>query len=494
MPTLRGAAPHPARDNPVNRCGSLYCLSFDTRPVSGIVEECLKLSHIFHQRGVKVYLDLGYEVTPDSEYFGIREAAGESLPSWVHRTSVNALDRLPGYDRTFLTELLNDYVGQDGRGGERFERRVGELATALSELLLDRWRELDVRFVVVENGTLPDNIVYTHALRRALVVYGRERSLGRYALWRDHDLMGFCLEGKYGSHPYPVVPRPIRSPYVRHVVTTQRARRWIVEWAGYPDVEVLPYYHTFMENASRRSGALRERFGIPPGAFLIARCSRVVPEKRIDRDIQLIARLREAAAANGVARDYYLFVSGLLSENPAEAARLKALSAEEGVEPFVIMGDGLRSCESFTHGEESRTPSIRDLLKESDISSFLTSFGYEGFGLPPGEAIANRVPYTCTTYEMYDDAYGSSGFRAPLLPISRSNDGPPTPAYVRSIFEFLLDAREREACARFNYLLGKRLLSIDALEQKLEALLPALRLLRVDTGSTGLSGLSARRV
>jgi hypothetical protein len=467
----------------VNRFGSIYCLSFDTRPVSGIVEECLKLAHAFHQRGVKVYFDPGYEITPDSEYFGLTQSPAASFPAWVHRTGIDALGTVPGYTHAFLLELLRDFVREDGTRSAHLSRRVEELAVALSERIMHRWRELDVRFVLIENGTLPDNLVYTHALRRALVIYGRERGLGRYALWRDHDLMWFCLEGKYGSHPYPVVPRPLRSPCVRHVVTTERARKRVVEWAGHAEIEVLPYYHTFAEHAGRRSGRLREQLGIPLDAFLIARCSRVVPAKRIDRDILLLARLREMAATKGITRDYHLFVTGPLSEDPSEAARLRALAIELGVEPFVTMADGLRSFESFTHGDQPPGPSVRDLLDEADLSSFLTSFGYEGFGLPPGEAIASRIPYTCTTYEMYDEAYGSSGFLAPLLPISRSSDGPPTPEFTARIFEFLLDAAEREAYGGFNYVLGKRLLSIEALEQKLEALLPAFGMLRDEESS-----------
>ena len=65
----------------MNRFGSIYCLSFDTRPVSGIVEECLKLAHAFHQRGVKVYFDPGYEITPDSEYFGLTQSQADSTPA-----------------------------------------------------------------------------------------------------------------------------------------------------------------------------------------------------------------------------------------------------------------------------------------------------------------------------------------------------------------------------------------------------------------------------
>ena len=86
--------------------------------------------------------------------------------------------------------------------------------------------------------------------------------------------------------------------------------------------------------------------------------------------------------------------------------------------------------------------------------SFLTSYDYESYGNPIGEAIASRVPYLTTRYQLYDTVYGDKGFRAPVMELT---DGDlPTRPFVDSVAELILDERKREEMAEFNHRLGKR--------------------------------------
>jgi glycosyltransferase involved in cell wall biosynthesis len=470
--------------------GSVFCISFDGVPVSGIVEECVKLATVFHKRGLNVYLDLGYDIFSESAFFGRNTTDEERLPRWIRRVNVQATEHVHGYTQDFVDDLLHKFVARNGRGGDELRRRALQMAEELTDRLLRLWARLDVRYVVVENGTLPENLVYTDALRRAVHLYGKQKGLERYVIWRDHDLMWFCQRGRFGTDPFPAVTPPRSSPYVVHVVTNDLARQRFARWAGH-DAEVLPSYHRFIDRQRHapREWPLRRQFGIPLDACLIARCSRVIYEKRIDREIRAIAELRRMAAEVGDARDFYLFVTGPTNESPGTKDALQQLAEELDVGRFVVWGDGLSGFGNY--GEEARAASgkfsVRDLLFEANLSSFLTSFGYEGYGLPPGEAIATNVPFTSSTYEMYDTIYGVNQYQAPLYPITEADDAWPGPDYYALLFDFLMDERKQTAHAEFNFHLGRKLFSLEAMEARVEGLLPSLRRLpHID--DTALSG------
>ena len=120
--------------------------------------------------------------------------------------------------------------------------------------------------------------------------------------------------------------------------------------------------------------------------------------------------------------------------------------------------------------------SIRDLLAESDLSSFLTSYDYEGFGNPPGEAMAMGVPYISTTYELYQEVYGSRGAVAPLLPIDRaSSPADPIPeSFVLWTLRALTDGEYGAEVVRRNLEVCRRFFSMDALERQLREIFTLL--------------------
>ena len=84
--------------------------------------------------------------------------------------------------------------------------------------------------------------------------------------------------------------------------------------------------------------------------------------------------------------------------------------------------------------------SVRDLLAHATVVSFLTSYDYESYGNPIGEAIASGVAYLTTRYEVYDAVYGSKGFRAPIL---EPGDDLPDGAFLDEVAELLTDEQAR---------------------------------------------------
>lgn len=460
------------REELTQRPPVLYGISFDGVAISGIMMEFIKLARCYHSRGYKIFLDLGYDIKPDKQRF-LRPYGDEVavLPCWIQLTRSANLESLAGYNRDFIEKTLRQGFGRNSEGGGDGSADAAGIIAEIASRIVLTWQSLGVTMVVVENGTLPENIVFTWALYRAIHQYGRKMRLGKYVLWRDHDIMWFCEPEKYGRPPYPAhICRPAPSPYVCYASLTSSAARTISEWAGGTPVEIIPNCFEF-ERRRREPKGLREAYSIPKDAFVIARCTRVIPQKRIDREILLLKFLGRIAASRGFRRRFHLVVTGPTDEDPEEFHRLKRLVHSLGLEAQVHFSHGLLS-PHFNSPAGEKSYSVPDLLAEADLSSFLTSYRYEGFGNPPGEACAQGVPFISSTYELYDAVYGSKGLRAFLLPITREDDGPPSEAWAAELFERISDERRMRADAKFNFERARSHFSLEALERKLMALFP----------------------
>ncbi|MEV5413407.1 glycosyltransferase [Thermopolyspora sp. NPDC052614] len=423
---------------------SVWGISFDGTPISGVIVEFVKIARVFHAHGLRVHLDLGYDIKADKNaFFRPYQNEAELLPEWVELSRIDDIQRIDGYTPELVSDILAEVIG---RGDDsRLRPVMDRLTAALRDRILATWEAHDVAFVIVENGTLPENVIYTAALYQAIEEYGTRRRLGRFVFWRDHDLMWQSepSTGRYGRFPYPHTPMPVNGPHIHYVTLHEEARRRILEWAPHlRELSVLPNTFTHRPaEVTARNAAFRADHGIPRHVPLIARFTRIVRPKRIDRDLHLIAALPDA----------HLFVAGDPAEDPAEFARLTALAAELGVADRVVFGGRLRPYDADPDGPGYR---VRDLLAHATVASFLTSYDYESYGNPIGEAIAARVPYLTSRYELYDTIYGDKGFRAPVLDIREADL--PTPDFVGEVAELLTNETKRAKMAEHNYALGLR--------------------------------------
>lgn len=423
---------------------ALWGISFDATPISGVIVEFVKVARLFRAQGLRVHLDLGYDIKADKNaFFRPYRNEAELLPEWVELGRIDGIEHIDGYTPELVSAVLAEVIGRND--DTRLRSVMNTIAAELQSRIIAQWENNDVSFVVVENGTLPENVIYTTALYRAIEEYGSRHRLGRFVLWRDHDLMWQSepSTGRYGRFPYPHTPVPVNSPFIHYVALHEEARRRTLEWAPHlREISVLPntFRHRRAEVDQGNAG-FRADHGIPEHAPLIARYTRIVPPKRIDRDLHLLAALPGA----------YLFVAGDRAEDPAEFARLTALAAELGVTDRVVFGGRLRPYDADPGGSGY---SVRDLLAHATVASFLTSYDYESYGNPIGEAIAAGVPYLTSEYELYDTIYGTKGFRAPVLDV-RATDLP-TPSFVDEVAELLTDETERARMAEHNYALGQR--------------------------------------
>jgi glycosyltransferase involved in cell wall biosynthesis len=450
----------------------LFGISFDAVPMSGLIVEFMKVADIFHKIGYEIYLDLGYDIKVDKNNFYKRydESSGW-VPSWIKLQRMCDLTDIKDYSKDYVEYVLKNIVCD--RGNASFSpkewQRINTLINEIRNRILRVWKKLNVSFIIVENGTLPENIIFTNALYQAIEVYGEEKDLGKFVMWRDHDLMWWSEPGKYGEYPYCGTPKLRYSPHIQYVVLHEPAKEKLFEWSHDANVEVLANTFSFdPAGINEQNKFFRRDFGIPEDALLIGHCTRIIRQKRIDRDIHLLSELNQMAQRQDIHKDIYLFIAGNIGEDQNEYQNLRNYASELGVASRVIFGNELRS-----YGNIHETClcvskySIQDLLAHSNINSFLTSYNYEGFGNPIGESIASQTPYITTSYELYKNIYGNLGFKGLVLPITKEDDDLAKEDFVRAVFSLLMDTRKCRQYVIHNYNLGRKHFSPENLEHKI---------------------------
>ncbi|ENC6733350.1 hypothetical protein ABKZ05_004105, partial [Vibrio navarrensis] len=113
---------------------------------------------------------------------------------------------------------------------------------------------------------------------------------------------------------------------------------------------------------------------------------------------------------------------------------------------------------------ESDPICIEDLYFSCNLVSFLTSYDYDSYGNPIGEAVSQQRCYITTSYEYYHEVYGQHGFKAPIMEISAEQDGLPTKEFIVELYEFLNNSKEMKRVAEENFRLGRRFLSSNVTE------------------------------
>lgn len=444
-------------------------ISFDGLPISGIVNEFLNIGSILTRRGFRVLFDPGYEVI-----FRDLSHSPQLLPDWIVPTSVLGRDLPSAYTQEII-EAASDLAIR----GTNITT-VPELSTLIDQIahLIFNCLECErVAFLIIENGTLPDNPIFTEALCLAISEYGRDRALGKFVLWRDHDLMWSTEPHFYGRFPYQGVRKPQDSVHIHYAVSTAWMQRRMIAWAPGPIYHIIPNRFLQERPHPEEVPIFRRYYEIPSDAYLIARCTRVMPQKTIQHDLYLVASLREALVKQGDKRDVFLYVTGPVDEDPDEHNKLSLLAKSLSIRDQVIWGNGLLPLNPPPTQVKTKRNifSIGELLREADLSSFLTSYDYEGFGNPPGEAMAMQLPYIATTYELYHEVYGSRGAIAPLLPIDRTSKIDSLPAhFLNSTMRLLKDEEYRSQVIERNSAVCRRYFSLSALEHQLSDMFPLL--------------------
>lgn len=443
---------------------NIWIISFDGVAISGIITEALKLAAVLKEKGFHILLDLGYDIKTDKGNLGKPyEALRCYFPDWVELARTADIRSLCDYNINFLNFVFREVnsIGKINLIFSDLYKRIEKISDELSSNICEYWKRENISYIVVENGTLPENVIFTKALYKAIDIYGRELNLGKFVIWRDHDLMWSSETAvqKYGNEPYHNAVKPVLSPFIQYVTLHDAAAWKLKQWAGADiDLSVLPntYNFKYCEN----SGFVRPMLKIKSTDVVLTRPTRIIPQKRIDRDIHLVSHLRQRFAAQG--RETYLLVVGDTNENKHCTAALKLLADQLGLTKNILFLGGLPFILEKHNNHEL---SVQTIILASDAVSFLTSYDYDSYGNPIGEAISLAKCYLTTRYEYYDAVYGDQGYLAPVMEITKYQDGLPDETFIDDVYELLNSPEKMQAYAKFNHQLGQKYLSDQVLHK-----------------------------
>jgi glycosyltransferase involved in cell wall biosynthesis len=248
---------------------------------------------------------------------------------------------------------------------------------------------------------------------------------------------------------------PPTLPSVHHVVINsfaarQLAMRFAANSALIPNV--MPF-DTAPPTGDGYADTLRADLGIPADDVLVLQATRVVPRKRIERAIELVARLE---------RPCTLLISHESGDEGDEyAAYLRSYANLLSVR--TLFGSELMGHERGTTAEGRRIYSLADAYQQCDLVTYPSSL--EGFGNAFLEAIYYRKPLVMSAYEIFKVDIQPKGFKAVVF------DEFVTDEAVRATDELLADPERVAQIVDHNYALARRFYSYAALEKHLVALL-----------------------
>ncbi|QDY43381.1 glycosyltransferase [Candidatus Pantoea soli] len=444
-------------------------ISFDAVALSGITVEATKIAIRLCKENIRCYLDLGYDIKIDKGNFGRAYSREETSALCHHFTLVrhDAIRQVAGYTPDNLKYLHDRLITRSPPAHSMTEKKLlaetKKMANAVADKLWQKWTELDIDYLIIENGTLPDNIIFTRALYLAIARYGKDKQAGRFVLWRDHDLMwnSESTSSRYGAAPWPHAVKPRPSPYITYVTLNQALAARLSAWCQH-QAEIGVLRNTYCFDSGRPRKPLRQLYQLQPQDKIIARTTRLIPAKRLDRDIYLLHALNRALIDRHQPYRVYLMIAGDPREDPEHVATLMQLISALKLTPYVIFFGAVNHDFMEQHADAI---TIQDIYEACDLVSFLTAWDYDSYGNPVGEAISHQRCYIATRYEYYHEVYGQYGFEGELMDISAENDNLPDADFIQRVAALLEDDARRAAIAARNYQKGKSLLSDDIFRQ-----------------------------
>lgn len=326
---------------------------------------------------------------------------------------------------------------------------VDRLANQLMPVI-DSWIAIQhVELLIVQNAwAIPMHLPLGVALRRLVEETGLPAIGHHHDYWWERERFTNCvvpevLEGAF----------PPDLPNVRHVSINSIAARELRRRRGIAS-SIMPNVFDFSDRRPRPRPAvrrqLRAELGMRDRGLLVVQPTRVVPRKGIELAIELAGRLRDRHAV-------LLITSPAGDEGLDYLVELERLAERHGVH--------LRyAADRFAPDLEGKplrpAHSLHDAYLAADLITYPSL--YEGYGNALVEAIYYGKPVVVNRYSVYEADIRPLGFR--FIEIS----GAVTPETVREVKRALANPRRQAAVARHNFALGRRHLSYQLLQRRLD--------------------------
>jgi len=262
---------------------------------------------------------------------------------------------------------------------------------------------------------------------------------------------------------------PPRAPGLEHVVLSSYASH-ILKSIKRVQPRIIPNCEDFTNPVVEDdyNSDFRESLGFSGDDILVIQPTRIVPRKRIEDSVRLLARLGDAYPE--LKSKLKLVISLYQGDEPdvGYVEMIRNLAESTGV-PLFFIADRIGS----VRGKDSKGRKIytnRDALVHADLATYLPV--WEGFGNAYLEAVAAKIPVVITNYLVYKTDIRIHDFDNIEIPDVYDVTGAlviPDDA-LEGIYNILTDLGLKQAVVEKNFRIGKDTFGLDILKGSLTKL------------------------
>jgi len=360
----------------------------------------------------------------------------------------------PAHFQHALIQQINQDLFDDHRRSRATTDAIHDVWRTLEESLREFVADFAIDVLIVENAlSLPMNVPLGMALT-SLIVEANIPTIAHHHdfIW-ERPRYNIHAAGDFLHAAFPPVMPHIHNVVINSYAATQLARRTGMRSTVIPNVMDFENPPSEPDEFAK---TLRLELGLSNDELLLLQPTRVVPRKRIERSVELAARLERPCtlvvthSSNDEGHEYKIYLE--------ELARRFGIKVVFSSEKFAF--------HRHNTDKGNRVFSLSDAYQQADLVTYPSIV--EGFGNAFLEAIYFRRPLVMCHYEIFQADIKPKGFE--VIEFGEFT----TQQTVAEVRDLLPDSQRVSDMTDRNYDLGLRHFSFTSLRRRLHMLIDHL--------------------
>ncbi|EKE05043.1 MAG: hypothetical protein ACD_19C00426G0065 [uncultured bacterium] len=353
---------------------------------------------------------------------------------------------------------LHDRVVYGKNHFKKVEREVFDMAGTIEGKLREAFNGHQPDMLIIANClSLPMHFPLAVALTRIIDEFKIPTIARHHDFWweRKRFLKSSC---------FPFFKRwfPPNSPFIKHVTINSISQKNLKEKTGI-DSTVISDTFDYEANKNKKdtfNSNFRKDFGIKEDEVVFLQATRVVPRKRIEIAINLIARLNLIKKLNN--SKVVLLIAGKAGDEGREYYEKLQEIAKEVKSRVIFAGDYVNHIRKIS-GNRRKIYTLWDAFIASDFITYPSQV--EGFGNQYVESVYFKKPVIITPYPVYKKDIKPLGFKS--IEITKELNTKD----LKLVTEHINNKNKIEKMVNNNFELGKKYFSYEAIEEKIKSLI-----------------------